>query len=185
MANIPTGRRDYSRSPARNELSYDDHPDGDRQRDKYDRGHGRRDFHDSHSRGRYDRDRSRDREGDSDDRSDEDYYRGRDSRRDYRYRDEHSADYRGRGSRDRRERSYSRSRHADVGRDDDDAYDRRSAGRYSPDRRSRHTRSTSPSRNAGASTDTIILEGLPRHVSADDVSGFPQRKHVYMEWADN
>ncbi|KAL2757709.1 hypothetical protein ACRALDRAFT_2025446 [Sodiomyces alcalophilus JCM 7366] len=171
MANIPTGRRDYSRSPARNELSYDDHPDGDRQRERdatrY--GRGRRDFHDAHPRGRYDGDRAGHREGDRDDQADQNYYRGHDSRRDYRHRDDRSADYRDRGDRDRTERSYSRPRHADMGRDDDDPHDRRSAARYSPDGRDGHTRSSSPSRNPGASTDTIILEGLPRHVSTDDV----------------
>ncbi|ROT35388.1 hypothetical protein SODALDRAFT_64687 [Sodiomyces alkalinus F11] len=163
MANIPTGQRDDSRSPARNELSYDDHPDGDRQRDAVRYGRDRKDFRGSRSRDRYDGDRDRD------DRSEQNHYRGHDSRRDYRYGDEHhSADYRGREDRHRGERSYSRPRHSDIGRDDDPR-DRRSDSRYSPDGQSRHTRSASPARNAGAPTDTIILEGLPKDVSTDDV----------------
>ncbi len=154
MANFPTGRRDYSRSPHRQDehgggpadsrrhhsmdaqrgMAQDDYrydgPDGRQGGRGGDSRHGGRQY-DDYGPSMYD---EPSREDEPRDR----YYDERTSPRGRSYRD-------GDGSRRRS----------------------RSPGRYA------QSRSMSPTKDAGKPTDTVILEGLPYCVSSTEV-GFPR-----------
>ncbi|KZL66076.1 rna-binding protein [Colletotrichum incanum] len=187
-ANFPTGRRDASRSPPRNnlELSYDDdnYAAEDVQNRDADRGPDRN----------WDRDRAEYRARDYDR-----YYHGPareayqprpgsrnqgGSGNDYMdRRDEdpqvlhpHDGDDRGPRRYDRGGRGYPRSyyddgpRRDDARRGSDEDFRHLSASPGgSPGRHPRRDRSASPLRQAGAPSDTVILEGLPTGLSLEDV----------------
>ncbi|CAG7560793.1 unnamed protein product [Fusarium equiseti] len=150
VANFPTGRRDHSRSPPK------------------------QDFHDD-SRGRDSRYRDND-DYDYDYRSgsyDDVYSKRSGGIREVRYnaRDEH--DYRGmyddgymddddQGRRHHEDHKHQSSRR--TYRDNDDPRSRSPSGSYH-----HHHRSNSPTRDAGKPSDTVILEGLPFSISSNEL----------------